>query len=418
MRTRTETSCRRSAQAAIVVAIAVLGAAPSVHAQARILFDAAHGQTFGNADWVIDADTCGTAQRYPTPAQSAITSSTGETYWRGAFSAFGVDVVKRGYYVESLPPGTAITYGNASNAQDLSNYQIFVIPEPNIRFTTAERAAILSFVQNGGGLFMIADHYNSDRNSDGWDSPEIFNDLGSPSAFGISFNVGSTTPNYFNNNPDDNYTVNTASPIVFCGPYGTVSMRRGLGLFGSTAMTLNTAANASATGHVWHTSGTPGASTQVTFATATYGAGRVAAIGDSSPAEDDTDACSDTTYLGWNDTRFDNAIIQLNAIAWLARVQSGATPPNAPSGLTATTGTSTGQVRLTWTDNSSTETRYVLERRPTSSSTWRVVAILSTNTISYTDTGLTSGTNYTYRLAAINSGGSSAFSNTTSANAR
>ncbi|HEX2573870.1 MAG TPA: fibronectin type III domain-containing protein [Polyangia bacterium] len=404
--------------AAAIAAVAALGAAPAAHAQARVLFDAAHAQTAGNADWVLDEDTCGIAQRYPTPTQSSITSTTGETYWRGAFSAFGVDVVKRGFSVESLPTGTAITYGNTSNPQDLSNYRVFIIPEPNVRFTTAEKTAIQAFVQNGGGLFMISDHYNSDRNNDGWDSPEIFNDLGAPTLFGISFNTGSVTPNYFDNNPDDNYTVDTSSPIVFTGPYGTASLKRGLGLFGATAFTINPSANASVQGHIWHTSGTPGATTQVTFATATYGAGRVAALGDSSPGEDNTNGCSHTTYTGWNDTRFDNALLQLNAIAWLAGVTGGVAAPNAPTGLAAATGASAGQVNLTWTDNSSAETRYVLERRPTSSTTWRVVGILAANTISYTDTGLTSGTSYTYRLAAINTGGSSAFTATASATAR
>jgi hypothetical protein len=55
-----------------------------------------------------------------------------------------------------LPPGKAITYGNTSNPQDLSNYDVYIIVEPNIKYTTAEKTAILSFVQNGGGLFMIS----------------------------------------------------------------------------------------------------------------------------------------------------------------------------------------------------------------------------------------------------------------------
>jgi hypothetical protein len=32
----------------------------------------------------------------------------------------------------------------------------------------AEKDAIINFVKNGGGLYMIADHDNSDRNGDGW----------------------------------------------------------------------------------------------------------------------------------------------------------------------------------------------------------------------------------------------------------
>jgi len=37
-----------------------------------------------------------------------------------------------------------ITYGNSSNPQDLSNYAVFVVDEPNIRFTSTEKTAILA----------------------------------------------------------------------------------------------------------------------------------------------------------------------------------------------------------------------------------------------------------------------------------
>ena len=147
---------------------------------AKVLFEGAHAQTAGNADWVMDEDSCGTAQRPPTPAQSGITASTPETYWSGAFSSFGVDLVKKGFQVESLPVGGRITYGDGTNSQDLSNYKVFILPEPNVKYTTAEKSAILSFVRNGGGVFMIADHEGSDRNSDGYDATEVFNDLWSP----------------------------------------------------------------------------------------------------------------------------------------------------------------------------------------------------------------------------------------------
>src|SRR6202000_1879437 len=92
-------------------------------------------------------------------------------------SSWGISLVKLGYHVETLPSTGTITYGNSSNPQDLSNYNVFVIDEPNKKFTTAESNAIVSFVKNGGGLFMISDHTGSDRDNDGWDSPAIWNDL-------------------------------------------------------------------------------------------------------------------------------------------------------------------------------------------------------------------------------------------------
>ncbi|HEY2323389.1 MAG TPA: Ig-like domain-containing protein [Thermoanaerobaculia bacterium] len=285
--------------------------------QKTILFDAAHAQTVGNADWTLDEDSCGTAQRLPTPDQAGITSSTAETYWSGGFSAMGVDLVKKGFHVESLPVGARISYNDSTNAQDLSHYNVFVIPEPNIVFTSTEITAIRNFVQNGGGLFMISDHAGADRNNDGHDAAGIFNLLmGSPSVFGITFNDNSsdTTWGWFDNHPDDNYTTDTTSPIVFTGTFGNPSAGRGLGLFGSTSMTITGSAKA----HVWKTGVAKGSTTGVTFATSTYGTGRVAAVGDSSTGEDATNSCSHTTYLGYNDPSYDNGLIYANAVSWLA----------------------------------------------------------------------------------------------------
>ena len=111
-------------------------------AQIKILFDATKAQTAGNADWQIDADlynvsygsgnpstngsgTEANPQRFPTPSQSTIDSLTPESYWKGGLSSWGIECVKRGYQVETLPIGGIITYGNTSNAQDLSNYNVF-----------------------------------------------------------------------------------------------------------------------------------------------------------------------------------------------------------------------------------------------------------------------------------------------------
>ena len=166
----------------------------------KFLFDATKAETAGNADWVLDADS--SPQRFPTPAQSNVTATTTESFWRGALSAWGIALAKLGHSVETLPSGTAITYGG-TGAQDLKNYDVFVVDEPNIRFTAAEKTAILNFVKNGGGLFMISDHTVSDRNNDGWDSPAIWNDLMSTNTvqtnpFGITItlnNFSETTSN-------------------------------------------------------------------------------------------------------------------------------------------------------------------------------------------------------------------------------
>ena len=206
----------------LLVILVLLVATSSAAQQKTILFDAAHAQTAGNADWTLDEDSCGTAQRFPTPDQAGITSSTAETYWNGAHSAMGVDLVKKGFHVESLPVGARISYGDGTNAQDLSHYNVFVMPEPNIALTSTEITAIRNFVFNGGGLFMISDHAGADRNSDGIDAAGVFNALmGSPSIFGITYNDNSAdaTFGWFDNHPDGNFTTDTASPIIWTGAY-------------------------------------------------------------------------------------------------------------------------------------------------------------------------------------------------------
>ncbi len=170
----------------------------------KILFDASKAEMVGNADWVIDADVFDIGynntgrmmegrgeeadpQRYPTPDQSTVTADTKEDFWTGGLSAWALDCVKEGYFVETLPVRGRITYGDAGNEQDLSHYKVYVVDEPNIRFEPEEKKALLAFVENGGGLFMIADHDGSDRNKDKWDSPKIWNDINSASTFPMEF---------------------------------------------------------------------------------------------------------------------------------------------------------------------------------------------------------------------------------------
>jgi hypothetical protein len=333
-----------------LLVILVLLVATNLAAQQKtILFDAAHAQTAGNADWTLDEDSCGTAQRFPTPDQAGITSATAETYWNGAHSAMGVDLVKKGFHVESLPVGARISYGDGTNAQDLSHYNIFVMPEPNIALTSAEITAIRNFVFNGGGLFMIADHAGADRNSDGIDAAGVFNALmGSPSVFGITYNDNSAdkTFGWFDDHPDVNYTTDTTSAIIWAGAFGVPSSTKGLGLFGSSSMTLTGAAK----GHVWKTTSTHDTSTGVTYATSTYGTGRVAAIGDSSITEDATNGCGHSTFLGYNDPSYDNGLLVANGIAWLANGTGGdTTPPSASITAPANGATVSGTVSVTAT---------------------------------------------------------------------
>ena len=89
--------------------------------------------------------------------------------------------------------------------------------------------------------------------------------------------------------------------------------------------------------------------------------------------------------------------------------------PAAPSSLAAAAASST-QVNLTWADNSYDETGFAIDRSTTSDVSSGVTTITrGANTTSYSDTGLTAGITYHYRIRATNNAGTSA--NSTSASA-
>ncbi|MCM3782694.1 endonuclease [Neobacillus mesonae] len=107
----------------------------------KVLFDNSHAQTAGAADWVID----------------------------GGFSDFGNALAEDGFYVKELRKSTPITLS------DLSDYDAFVIAEPNIPFKQSEQEAMEQYVEDGGSIFFIGDHYNADRNKNRWDGSEAMN---------------------------------------------------------------------------------------------------------------------------------------------------------------------------------------------------------------------------------------------------
>lgn len=88
--------------------------------------------------------------------------------------------------------------------------------------------------------------------------------------------------------------------------------------------------------------------------------------------------------------------------------------PNAPTGLTASSA-STSQISLSWTDNSSDETGFYVERSTSSGGTFTQIASLGAGVTTYSNTGLAASTTYYYRVCAYNAGGNSTYSNTASA---
>ncbi|MGO8670756.1 MAG: glycoside hydrolase family 3 C-terminal domain-containing protein, partial [Capsulimonadaceae bacterium] len=91
---------------------------------------------------------------------------------------------------------------------------------------------------------------------------------------------------------------------------------------------------------------------------------------------------------------------------------SGASAPSTPTNLTATAGNA--QVSLSWTASSGATSYSVY--RGTASGAESATAIASgVTTTSYTNTGLTNGTAYFYKVAAVNANGTSALSTEASA---
>lgn len=305
----------------------------NVNGQVKILFDASKAEMAGNADWVIDHDhsnikfsgTSGLAytttpdtnqsnpQQIPTPPQSGITAATPGTYWDGGISSWAVDCAKKGYIVESLPWNGQITYGNTSNAQDLSNYKVYVVDEPNIRFSSSEKTALMQFVQNGGGLFIIADHEGSDRNNEGYDSRMIWNDFFQTN--GVAVNPFGM---YFDSVDFSQTTTNisaAATDSIIHGPMGNVTKAQWAG---GTTMTLDPSKNATVKGVIFKTGTTPG-NTNAMVAYARYGSGKVAAMGDSSPADDGTGNPTCTLYDGYiADASGNHQLLIMNMTIWLA----------------------------------------------------------------------------------------------------
>ena len=414
------------------ILVAVVFLANVAAATAQVLFDSTKAEMAGNADWVIDADahdlgvssasdgsgkrgagTQSDPQRVPTPAVSGITSTTKETYWQGALSAWAVTLAKNGQtIIETLPVFTTptgttrsrITYQDSTNAQDLSNYRMYVVCEPNIAFTAAEKTAILNFVKNGGSLFVIADHDQSDRNNDGIDAVGVWNDLFinntvQTNPFGFSFNKDDVSPT-------TEVADTTASNPLTHGTAGTVT--KFVYSNGST-MTINNASVAHAA--VWQTSSK--SSSQVMALYGTFGAGKFVAVGDSSPFDDGTGDPNDTLYDGWDDGNGDDARLITNASLWLLAGTAPTATTNAATAVTQTTATLNASINP---NGLSTGVYFQYGLGVSYGSTTATQTLVAGNTpvaISANLTGLTPGEGYHFRAVATNSLGTTYGADTT-----
>jgi len=282
----------------------------------KVLFDNSHAQTAGAADWVID----------------------------GAFSDFGQAIAEDGYYVKELRQSTPFTY------DDLKDYDVFVIAEPNIPFKQSEQVAMEQYVEEGGSIFFIGDHYNADRNKNRWDGSEAINGYrrgawDNPTkgmnAEEISAMQGVVSSDWLSDNFGVRFRYNALGDVtanVIVEPDQSFGITEGVDAVamhaGSTlAITDPTKAKGIVyvpeTNEAWGNAVDQGVYNGGGIAEGPYvavakkGEGKAAFIGDSSPVEDATPkylreetGAKKTTYDGFKEQ--DDAVLLLNIINWLA----------------------------------------------------------------------------------------------------
>ncbi len=311
----------------IVLAEGPSDPAPEIQARGtvngkKVLFDNTHGQTAGAADWVID----------------------------GGFSDFANALADNGYYVKELRKSTPIVL------DDLTGYDVVVIGEANIPYKTTEQDAIIQYIQNGGSVFYIADHYNADRNKNRWDASEVFNGyrrgawtdptkgmtteeassdamLGVQSADWLASNFGIR----FRYNAIGDVTANNivASEQAFGITNGvqTVAMHAGSTLAITDPNKAKGIVYLPTTTAAWSYAVDEGVYNGGSIAEGPYaaisklGGGKAAFIGDSSPVEDATpkykreeNGSSKKTYDGFLEQ--DDATLLVNMVDWLATQES------------------------------------------------------------------------------------------------
>ncbi|PWK11274.1 lamin tail domain-containing protein [Tumebacillus permanentifrigoris] len=234
----------------------------------KILWDQGHGQTAGNADWTIG----------------------------GANSSFADALRVKGYTVASTT--------SAISATVLSGYKVLVLPEPNINYTATEKTAINTFIQNGGGVYFIADHIVSDRNNDGWDSVQIFDGSQTVANPTTGSWVGATFGFYFNRNNL------VQEPVTDIRANSVTSGVTAVGVWNGSTIHV-TGSNSSVVSDIFISG-----QADPFHVHGSYGSGRFAALGDSSLYDDGTGAAGKNLYDGWND--YSDKVLAVNTVQWLA----------------------------------------------------------------------------------------------------
>lgn len=242
----------------------------------KVLFDLTKSEDSGNADWRID----------------------------GAYSEWAKELRGNGYVVETLT-GSAIT------TSSLQGVSVLIVPEPQDPFSDSERGVVLTFVQNGGGLLLIGDHRTSDRNNNGWDSPEVFNgwDGTSPSNPAQSTRKSLDSANLFG--LKFSFNSSFSSPVLTATALRVHPVLTGVtktGVYVGTSIDILAGVSLLGTGGKSYLGANE------------VGQGRILAYGDSS-AFSDGSMSNGTNDQRNNWGKLDNARLGENMVGWLAKDQ-------------------------------------------------------------------------------------------------
>ena len=138
-------------------------------------------------------------------------------------------------------------------------------------------------------------------------------------------------------------------------------------------------------------------SVSVTLQTATSGASIFYTTNGSTPTQ------SSTPYTG--------AFILANSTTVNAIAFKNGSNPSDQASANFTVIAPSGQLTLTWQDNSSDEVDFAIERKTGTSGVYSQIASVAANVTTYMDNSVTRGVTYCYRVQAVNSAGASDFSN-------
>lgn len=293
----------------------------------KVLFSNTHGQTAGAADWVIE----------------------------GGFSDFADGLRADGFTVDQLERTFPFDFSEqAITLEKLQQYDVFIIGEANIPFKTSEQDAMLAYVQGGGSIFFIGDHYNADRNYNRWDSAEVFNGyrrgaFGNPTKGMSAAEAGSgamenvTSTDWLGENfgirfrynalgdiesgqtvvaPSDSFGITEGVRTVEMHAGGTLAILDPTIAKGLVYVPENPPAWGPAVDQGVYNGG--GIDEGPFAAIAKVGAGKAAFIGDSSPVEDSSpkykredNGSTKTTYDGFTEEG-DNSEFLVQTVEWLA----------------------------------------------------------------------------------------------------